>query len=67
MGSGHERRRLDVRGATPEQVAEAILRAARREPRVAYVGLADRLQLLASQLAPGLADWLLARAFSWEE
>jgi short-subunit dehydrogenase len=67
LGSGHERRRVSARAATPEQVALAILRAARREPRVAYVSWADRLQVLLSLLAPGLADVMLARAFGWEE
>jgi short-subunit dehydrogenase len=67
LGTGHERRRVGRRAATPEQVAAAILRAARREPRVAYVSLADRLQVLAGLAAPRLTDWLLARSVSWED
>jgi short-subunit dehydrogenase len=66
LGSGRERRRVSGRSATPEQVARAILRAAEREPRVAYVSQADRAQVLLSLLAPRLADWLLARAFRWQ-
>jgi short-subunit dehydrogenase len=67
LGSGRERRRVSARAATPEQVARALVRAAVREPRVAYVSWADRLRVLFSLLAPGLADWALARAFEWEE
>lgn len=66
LGSGRERRRVRSRASTPEQAAAAILRAARREPRVAYVSWRDRLTVLASLIAPGLADRLLARSFSWE-
>ena len=67
LGAGHERRRMRTRAATPEQVAQVILGAARREPRVAYVSLADRLRVLFGLLAPELADAMLARAFEWEE
>ena len=41
----------------------AILKAAVREPRVAYVSLTDRLTLAFSLLAPQLTDWMLGRAF----
>jgi short-subunit dehydrogenase len=67
LGSGHEQRRVNPRAASPEQVGQAILRAAIREPRVAYVTLRDRLTIGVSLLLPGLADWLLARSFSWED
>ena len=67
LGSGRERRRMSARAATPEQVARVLVRAAVREPRVAYVSWADRLRVLFSLLAPGLADWALGRAFEWEE
>jgi short-subunit dehydrogenase len=66
LGAGHERRRVSARAATPEQVAQAIVRAAEREPRVAYVAWSDRLTVLGSLLAPRLADWMLGRAFSWQ-
>jgi serine 3-dehydrogenase (NADP+) len=66
LGSGHERRRVRRRGASPEQVAGTILRAARREPRVAYVSWRDRATVLLGVVAPGLTDWLLARSFAWE-
>jgi short-subunit dehydrogenase len=66
LGSGREKRRVSTRAATPEQVAQTILRAAVREPRVAYVSLTDRLRVLLSLLAPRLADWALGRAFRWE-
>jgi short-subunit dehydrogenase len=65
LGSGRERRRISARAATPEQVARAILKAAVREPRVAYESLADRLTLAFSLLAPQLTDWMLGRAFEW--
>jgi hypothetical protein len=48
-------------------VARAILKAAVREPRVAYVSWADRLTLGFSLLAPQLTDWMLGRAFEWRE
>jgi short-subunit dehydrogenase len=67
LGSGRERRRVNASAATPDQVGRAILRAAIREPRVQYVALADRLRVGLSLLAPRVADWMLARAFSWEE
>jgi len=67
LGSGRERRHVNARAATPEQVAQAILRAAIREPRVQYVTLADRLRISLSLFAPKLTDWMLGRAFSWEE
>jgi len=67
LGSGRERRRVNARAATPEQVAQAILRAAIREPRVQYVSLADRLRIGFSLIAPKMTDWMLGRAFSWEE
>lgn len=67
LGIGHERRRASQRGATPEQVAGAILRAAAREPRVAYVRLTDRLIAWVGLVFPRLTDRLLARSFSWED
>jgi hypothetical protein len=58
---------VHARAATPEQVARGILRAAAREPRVAYVSWADRLTVLLSLLAPRLADRMLGRSFQWED
>jgi short-subunit dehydrogenase len=66
LGRGRERRRVNARAASPEQVALAIVRAAIREPRVAYVTLADRLTVGFSLLAPRLADWMLGRSFEWD-
>jgi short-subunit dehydrogenase len=66
LGSGSERRRLTPPGVPPEAVARAMLRAARHEPREAYVTLRDRLQVLLARLAPGLTDRALARAFQWQ-
>ncbi len=67
LGSGHERRRVSNKGVSPDVVALALLRAARREPRVAYVSLRDRLQVALAALAPSLVDRVLARSFSWDE
>jgi short-subunit dehydrogenase len=67
LGSGREQRRVSSRTATPEQVARAILKAAVREPRVAYVNFSDRVMIAFSLLAPQLADWMLGRAFTWRE
>lgn len=66
LGQGRERRRLSPRGVPPERVAQTILRAVRRRPRVAYVTLADRLQVLLSLCLPRLTDRLLGAAFRWE-
>lgn len=66
LGGGSDQRAFNGRGVPPEAVARAILRAARREPLVAYVTLADRLTLLAAALLPGLTDRLLARTFRWQ-
>jgi short-subunit dehydrogenase len=67
LGQGHERRRINSPAATPDQVAAALVRAARREPRVAYTSPRDRLQILAALLFPAIADWSLGRSFTWED
>lgn len=66
LGSGHERRRIDSKGTTPEHVAQTLVRAAQRRPRVAYVTTSDRFSVLFSLLAPRLADRLLGWGFAWE-
>jgi short-subunit dehydrogenase len=66
LGRGNEQRRSTPHGVSPETVAAAMLRAARREPRIAYVSLSDRLRLLAADLLPGLTDRILAQSFSWK-
>lgn len=66
LGAGSERRRFSPRGVPPEAVARAILRAARREPRLAYVSFGDRLSVALAGLLPGLAEGALSRAISWE-
>lgn len=66
LGAGSERRRVAPRGVPPEAVARAILRAARREPRRAYVRLADRLAVWAGALLPGVVEPALSRAIGWE-
>ncbi|ABY33620.1 MAG TPA: short chain dehydrogenase [Chloroflexus aurantiacus] len=67
LGRGRERRRIAPPGVPPEVVARTILRAARTEPRLAYVSWSDRLALWIGRLFPGLIDAILARAFVWEE
>lgn len=67
LGSGHEQRSRSTSAATPAQVAEALLRAAKREPRVAYTRRADQLTVWLSLLAPRLADWTLGRSFRWQD
>lgn len=66
LGTGSERRRLSPRGVPPEAVARAILRAARREPRLAYVSVADRLAVWAGLLLPAFVEPALSRAIGWE-
>jgi short-subunit dehydrogenase len=65
LGSGRER--WKPRGVSPEAVARALLRAAHREPRVAYVTLGDRLLPFIARLAPALAEPLLAKFATWED
>ncbi len=67
LGQGHEVRRAGVRGLAPEQVAQSILHAAQREPRVAYASLRDLLTVWAGLLFPGLTDRILADGFAWNE
>jgi len=67
LGQGREVRRTSTRGVAPERVASAILRAARNEPRVAYVTLANRLTVLLGLLLPSLTDRLLGQAISWQD
>jgi serine 3-dehydrogenase (NADP+) len=67
LGQGHEVRRTTRRGATPHAVAQAILRAAIREPRVAYTSFGDMLTVWGGLLFPGLTDKILADSFGWEE
>ncbi|MEI7645668.1 MAG: SDR family NAD(P)-dependent oxidoreductase [Chloroflexales bacterium] len=66
LGQGSERRRTTSSGVSPERVAMALLRVARREPRLAYVTLGDRLALLVARIAPGIVEAALARAIVWE-
>lgn len=67
LGHGREHRRLAPRGVAPEVVARTLLRAARREPRVVYVSLSDRLMVALASLLPGLAERVLALMFSWDD
>ncbi|HEU5013828.1 MAG TPA: SDR family NAD(P)-dependent oxidoreductase, partial [Roseiflexaceae bacterium] len=46
IGGGHEKRRFKGGGVPSERVAEVILEAARKQPRVAYVKWSDRMQVL---------------------
>ncbi len=66
LGHGKEQRRVTPRGATPERVAEVIVRAALRQPRVAYVSWRDRLMLAANSIVPGAVDRILERTIGWE-
>jgi short-subunit dehydrogenase len=67
LGSGSERRRFKARGVPPAAVAQAILRTARQEPRIAYVSLSDRLALVFAAALPILSERLLAESIRWEE
>jgi short-subunit dehydrogenase len=64
---GRGRERWKPRGVAPETVARTIVRAAQHEPRVAYVTLQDRLQVLGAALVPGLTDRVLARLMLWRD
>jgi short-subunit dehydrogenase len=65
LGSGRERWR--PRGVPPEAVARVLLRAAHREPRVAYVTLSDRVLISVARLAPALIEPILAKTATWED
>jgi short-subunit dehydrogenase len=67
LGQGREQRRMAPAGVTPDVVAQTLLRAARREPRVAYVTLDDRLRLVFAAVAPALTERALAWSFSWSD
>lgn len=67
LGSGGQvQRRTTPAGVPPAAVARALLRAARRAPRVAYVSFTDRIPLMLASLAPALAERALAWAFRWQ-
>ncbi len=67
LGHGQEERRIAPRGVPPQVVAQALLRAARREPRTIYVTLQDRILVLLSTLLPGVAEAVLSRSFRWKD
>lgn len=67
LGNGRERRRFKSKGVPPEQVAQRMVHAAERRPRVAYVKFGDRLNTVFSMLAPRLTDRLLGWSFEWNE
>lgn len=66
LGAGQERRRIAPRGVPPETVARAILRAARREPRLAYVTIGDRLGVWLARLLPAMVERVLSRTITWD-
>lgn len=67
LGQGHIRRRRFVpAGVHPEVVARVLLRAAYKEPRVAYVTMRDRLQVLIAMMAPSVVERMLTWGFRWE-
>lgn len=66
LGSGGERRRVAPRGVSPETVAHCLLRAARREPRLVYVTLGDRIGVGLARLLPAVAERVLSRAITWQ-
>jgi len=50
---------------TAEQVARAILKAARRRPRIVVLSPAGKLIWLLDRLFPWLTDWVMARGLPW--
>jgi short-subunit dehydrogenase len=65
-GAQAERRERMPAGVAPAIVAHTLLRAARTEPRVAYVGWRDQLLVLAALLAPRITDRMLAQRVRWQ-
>jgi len=66
LGQGREIRRFVPAGVSSETVAQTIVRAAKREPHTAYVTLRDQLQVLLATLLPTPVEYILKRAFHWE-
>lgn len=66
LGKGREKRRLVPAGVSPDVVAQALVRASRREPRVAYATRRDYVQVVLASLVPGPIERLLTWAFQWE-
>lgn len=66
LGADGQRRRMSTPAVLPEAVARAILRAARREPRLAYVTIGDRIGVILAGLLPGVVEGALSRAITWE-
>jgi short-subunit dehydrogenase len=64
LGAGSGLRPGRMRGASPECVARAMVRAVRGEPRDAYATLFDRAFVTFSSLLPGVADVILHRYFA---
>jgi short-subunit dehydrogenase len=64
LGAGRGLRPGGMRGASPERVARAIVRAVHGEPRDAYATLFDRAFVTFSTLLPGVADVILHRYFA---
>ena len=65
LGSNGEVRQQATRGISPHAVATVVLRTLTRHPRISYTRWQDRMLLLASALAPGVADKLLHRMIRW--
>ncbi|NTW00447.1 MAG: SDR family NAD(P)-dependent oxidoreductase [Oscillochloris sp.] len=66
LGRGSERRRVAPKGVLPEMVAQALLRVAHQEPRLAYVTFGDQLALLVARLIPGVIEQVLSRTIGWQ-
>lgn len=65
LGLNGETRRRTPRGISPTVAATVIVRALQHHPRVSYTRWQDRLLLVASALAPSLANRILARMIRW--
>lgn len=66
-GNAPEQRLWRPRSVPPEAVARALLRAAHREPRVAYASVFDSIQMSIIQLFPDLVQHILAKIMVGEQ
>lgn len=66
LGAHHDIRRAGTLGIPASQVAQTIITALTRHPRVLYTRWQDRLVLWGNALMPWFADSILAHTIDWQ-
>jgi NADP-dependent 3-hydroxy acid dehydrogenase YdfG len=67
IGPDGERRIAKSNGMSPNVVAQSVLYALERRPRVIYPRLRDRLMSICADIFPSLTDVILARSITWQQ